>query len=152
VSRSRTILATALLALALVACAGPPAATPFQPTILAFQATTCDELATEFWGIGDPSFQSVIDGPDQIADERKSVLMARMQDLLVLSVTQQAREAGVIAECAMPGWLQRAERGFSDALRQKVGAAAYDGDPVITYDAWLLALNDQLIRAGMGKG
>ena len=40
------LLAAAILLLA--ACAGLPGATPFQPVIPAFQATTCDDLATEF--------------------------------------------------------------------------------------------------------
>lgn len=134
------------------ACAGPPAATPFRPTILAFQATTCDDLAREFGAIADPSLRSVIDGPDQIADERKSVLIKQMQILLAQSVTEQAREAGVIADCEMPGWLEEAEGGFTGDLRQRIGAAAYDGDPVIDYEAWLLELNNDLVALGMGKG
>ena len=134
------------------ACAGPPAATPFQPTILAFQATTCDDLAKEFAAIGDPSLRSVIDGPDKIAYEQKSVLVKRMQVLLAQSVTEQAREAGVIADCSMPAWLEAAEQGFTDDLRQRIGTAAYDGNPVIDYDAWLLELNNDLVALGMGKG
>lgn len=147
----RPLVAGLIALLAPTACARAPAATPFQPVILAFQGSTCDELAREFGAIGDPSFRFVIDGPDQIADERKSVLMAKMQALLVLAVTDQAREAGVIADCTMPEWLQRAERGFSDQLRQTIGAAAYDGNPVIQYNAWLGELNDLLIARGMGK-
>lgn len=134
------------------ACAGPPAATPFQPTILAFQATTCDDLANEFGAIADPSLRSVIDGPDQIADERKSVLIKHMQVLLAQSATEQAREAGVIANCEMPAWLNQAEDGFTDDLRQRIGTAAYDGNPVIDYEAWLLELNNDLVTLGMGKG
>jgi hypothetical protein len=133
-------------------CAGPPVATPFRPTILAFQATTCDDLAREFGAIADPSLRSVIDGPDQIADERKSVLIKKLQVLLAQSVTEQAREAGVIAECSMPAWLEAAERGFTDELRGSIGTAAYDENPVIDYDAWLLELNNDLVAAGMGKG
>ncbi len=147
--RSMAVLAIMLV---LGACAAPPPATPFQPVILAFQTSTCDDLATEFGAIGDPSLRSVIDGPDQIAGEAKSVLISKMQGLLVVAVAERAREARVIAECEMPDWLQRAEQGFSDALRRTIGGAAYDANPVITYDAWLLELNDQLIRAGMGKG
>jgi hypothetical protein len=136
----------------LAACNAAPAATPFRPIILAFQGTTCDELAAEFGAIGDPSLRSVVEGPKQIADEAMSVLVRRMQDVLVVAVTEQAREAGVIADCSMPEWLQRAERGFSDQLRQTIGGAAYDGSPVISYQAWLLELNDQLVGRGMGKG
>jgi hypothetical protein len=146
----RAFLAAALVLV--TACAGPPAATPFQPTILAFQAKTCDDLAKEFGAIADPSLRSVIDGPNQIADERKSVLVKRMQVLLAQSVTEQAREAGVIADCSMPAWLEAAERGFTHDLRGSIGAAAYDGDPVIDYDAWLLELNNDLVALGMGKG
>jgi hypothetical protein len=134
------------------ACAGPPAATPLRPTILAFQAKTCDDLATEFGAIADPSLRSVIDGPDQIADERKSVLIKRMQVLLAQSVTQQAREAGIVADCAMPAWLEAAERGFTDGLRRSIGTAVYDGNPVIDYEAWLLDLNNDLVALGMGQG
>ena len=143
------LLAASILMLA--ACAGLPDATPFQPVIPGFQATTCDDLATEFAAIGDPALRSVVDGPDQIADERKSVLLKRMQVLLVTAVTGQARESGVIAGCAMPDWLQHADGGFSDALRQTIGGAAYDGNPVIDYQQWLLELNDDLVTAGMGK-
>jgi hypothetical protein len=143
-------LAGALIAIG--ACSTAPAATPFRPTITAFQATTCDDLASEFAAIGDPAMRSVIDGPKQIADERQSVLVKKMEGLLVLAVTEQAREAGVIAQCSMPEWLQRAERGFSDELRQSIGSVAYDGNPVIDYQAWLLELNHDLVANGMGKG
>jgi hypothetical protein len=147
----RSVAAGAICILAFAACNVAPAATPFQPIILAFQGTTCDELAREFGAIGDPSLRSVVDGPKQIADEAMSVLVGKMQGLLVVAVTEQAGEAGVIAECSMPEWLQQAERGFSDQLRQTIGGAAYDGNPVISYQAWLLELNDQLVARGMGK-
>jgi hypothetical protein len=147
----RPILAALVVLVSLVACNAAPAATPFQPTILAFQGSTCDELAAEFGAIGDPSLRAVIDGPEQIADEAMSVLVRTMQGLLVAAVTDQAREAGVIADCTMPEWLQKAERGFTDQLRQTIGAAAYDGNPVISYPTWLLELNDELIARGMGK-
>lgn len=147
----RTIAAVAI-AVVLVACAAPPPATPFQPIILAFQSSTCADLATEFATIGDPSLRSVIDGPGRIADEATSVLVSKMQSLLVVAVAERAREAGVIAGCRMPDWLQLAEQGFSAELRRTIGGAAYDANPVISYDAWLLELNDQLVRAGMGKG
>jgi hypothetical protein len=140
-----------LCSLVLTACNAVPVATPFQPTILAFQGSTCDELAAEFGAIGDPSLRFVVDGPKQIADEAMSVLVQKMESLLIIAVTEQAREAGVIGDCTMPGWLQQAERGFSDHLRQTIGGAAYDGNPVISYQAWLLELNDQLIASGMGK-
>lgn len=150
--RMRPIAAALMALLSLIACNALPAATPFQPVIQAFQGTTCEELAAEFSAIGDPSLRSVVDGPGQIADEGKSVLVAKMQSLLVLAVTEQAREAGVIADCTMPEWLQQAERGFSDQLRQTIGAAAYDANPVIPYQTWLLELNDQLVGRGMGSG
>jgi hypothetical protein len=51
----------------------------------------------------------------------------------------------------MPTWLQRAERGFSNELRQTIGKAAYDGNPVIDYEAWLLEFNNDLLAAGMGR-
>ena len=148
----RQMLAACVAVASLAACAGQPAATRFAPTILAFQGSTCEQLAAEFAAVGDPSLRSVIDGPDQIADEDKSVLISTMQGLLVLAVTQRAREAGVIADCDMPDWLQRAETGFTDQLRTRIGAVAYDGNPVITYQAWLAELNDRLVQAGMGKG
>lgn len=141
-----------LLAMAVAACAGAPPATPFRAVILAFHASTCDDLAKEFAAIADPSMRAVIDGPDQIADDRKSVLVEKMESLLVAAVTARANEAGVIADCTMPDWLQQAEHGFSDRLRATIGAAAYDGNPVIDYQAWLLELSDDLVRAGMGKG
>ena len=149
---ARWVAGAAICLLAVAACSVAPAATPFRPIILSFQGTTCDELAREFGAIGDPSLRSVVDGPKQIADEAMSVLVGKMQGLLVVAVTEQAREAGVIADCSMPEWLQQAERGFSEELRQTIGGAAYDGSPVISYQAWLLELNDQLVASGMGKG
>ena len=103
-------------ALVLGGCARGPAATPFQPVIPAFQADTCDELAAEFATTADASMRAVIDGPDMIADEQKSVLIKRMQTLLAVAVTEQARKSGVVGTCAMPGWLQQAERGFSNRI------------------------------------
>ena len=112
----------ALLAsvLALSACTTGPAATPFQPVIPAFQASTCDDLATEFSTIADGAMRFVAEGPDAIAGERKSVMVKRMQTLLAVAVAEQARKSGVIGSCAMPGWLQQAERGFSNELRQSI--------------------------------
>ncbi len=150
-SAVRTVVVV-VAALALGACAGGPAATPFQPVIPAFQADTCDELAAEFATTADASMRAVIDGPDMIADEQKSVLIKRMQTLLAVAVTEQARKSGVVGTCAMPGWLQQAERGFSNELRQSIGKAAYDGNPVIDYQAWLLELSSDLRAAGMGQG
>ena len=145
-------LLVAVTLFAVTACGGvDPAATPFAPTILSFQATTCDDLAKEFGANADPALRSVIDGPDKIGDEQKSVLVKRMQVLLAQDVARQARESGVIGGCAMPGWLQDAEQGFSNELRQSIGKAAYDGNPVIDYQAWLLELNNDLVAAGMGK-
>jgi hypothetical protein len=148
----RQIGAALLVGLALIACNATPAATAFRPVILAFRGSTCAELAAEFGAIADPSLRSVVEGPKQVADEAMSVLVGKMESLLVVAVTEQAREHGVIADCTMPEWLQQAERGFSDQLRQTIGAAAYDSNPVISYQAWLLELNDQLVRSGMGKG
>jgi hypothetical protein len=139
-------------AVVLGACAGGPVATPFQPVIPAFQADTCDELAREFATITDGAMRAVIEGPDMIADEQKSVLIKRMQTLLAVAVTEQARKSGVVGTCAMPGWLQQAEHGFSNELRESIGKAAYDGSPVIDYQAWLLELSSDLRAAGMGRG
>lgn len=138
--------------LAVAACGGlGPSVTPFAPTILSFRTTTCSDLAKEFGAIADPALRSVIDGPEKIADEQKSVLVKRMQVLLAQDVARQARASGVIGDCAMPAWLQEAEHGFSEQLRQSIGQAAYDGDPVIDYQAWLSELNNDLVAAGMGR-
>ena len=149
----QAVLAAALVAVLVAGCGGGlPGATPFQPVIPAFQSTTCDDLADELGRTADAGLLSVINGPDVIGDQAMSSLVASMQGLIAVAVAEHAREAGIIADCTMPGFLQRAERGFSDELRAGIGAHAYDGNPVIDYQAWLLEFSDQLVKAGMGRG
>lgn len=149
----QAVLAAALVGVLVAGCgAGLPGATPFQPVIPAFQATTCDELADELGRTVDAALLSVMNGPDVIANEQMSVRIAGMQRLLAVAVSEQAREAGVIADCTMPGFFERAERGFSDEFRADIGAHAYDGNPVIDYQAWLLEFSDLLVDSGMGRG
>jgi hypothetical protein len=146
----------AVLAAALVAACsgiGPLAsATPREVVVPAFTATTCDELAQELGRTADVELLSVINGPDQVDGEAKSVLVGNMQAFLAIGVTEHARELGIIADCAMPAFLEQAESGFSDELRAKIGSAAYDANPVIDYQQWLLEFSDQLVDRGMGRG
>jgi hypothetical protein len=47
------------------------------------------------------------------------------------------RELGIVQSCDMPEFLAAAEPQFSQRLRSGVGAALFDGDPVMTYQDWV---------------
>lgn len=80
------------------------------------------------------------------------MLLPRVMNGLALGARDRMATLGITADCTMPAFPQRAELGFSDELRSTIGAAAYDGNPVIDYQAWLLESSNMLVFLVVGEG
>lgn len=148
-------LGTGLLALALAGCGiGAPSAAPTPVTfqVPQFTGSTCDKIADQLGPVADAMLLEVVRGPDAVQGEGRSVLLRRSMNGLALGARDRMATLGITADCAMPGFLQRAELGFSDDLRTTIGGAAYDGNPVIDYQAWLLEFSNMLVFVGVGEG
>lgn len=150
-------LRTCLLALAvsLVGCGlGSLSAAPTPVTfeVPQFTGSTCDEIADQLGPVADAMLLEVVRGPEVVQGESRSVLLPRVMNGLALGARDRMATLGITADCAMPAFLQRAERGFSEELRSTIGGAAYDGNPVIDYQAWLLEFSNMLVFVGVGEG
>ncbi|MGK2849470.1 MAG: hypothetical protein ACSLFN_00935 [Candidatus Limnocylindrales bacterium] len=150
---------TGLLALALAllvsGCGiGSPSAAPTPVTfeVPQFIGSTCDEIADQLGPVAGAMLLAVIRGPEAVQGESRSVLLPRVMNGLALSARDRMATLGITADCTMPAFLQRAERGFSDELRSTIGAVDYDGNPVIDYQAWLLEFSNMLVFVGVGEG
>lgn len=140
--------------LAVAGCGGPPPlAGPTTVTfeVPQFKGGSCDEIADQMGPVADAMLLEVVRGPDVVGDEGKSVRLPRVLNGLALGARDRMVRLGIVAECTMPAFLQRAERGFSEELRSTIGAAAYDGNPIIDYQAWLLEFSNMLVFVGVGE-
>ena len=103
----------------------------------AYTGTTCADLAREWGDEVDRRLTAVIDGPAVVEGEAKS---AQQTSVLVLTSTRLSMymdRAGLLDSCDLPEFLPIAEGQFSDKLREGVGEIIYDGEPVVSYEAWL---------------
>lgn len=150
----RRLASLLALTLALAGCGlGFPSAAPTPVTFQVPQVSgsNCDEIADQLGPVADAMLLAVVQGPEAVQGEGRSVLLRRVMNGLALGARDRMDAVGITAECAMPGFLQRAELGFSDDLRSTIGSAAYDGNPVIDYQAWLLEFSDMLVFLVVGK-
>ena len=102
----------------------------------AFVGSTCEELAVEWGGILDRQVLALLHGPT----DPSQAISARLKQVIVILSTDmntRLRELGLADACDVPAFLAAAEPTFSAELREKVGGALFDGDPVATYDDWL---------------
>jgi hypothetical protein len=114
-----------------------------------FKGTTCDEIADEFGPAMDAAVLNVIHGPREVNGERQSVRLTSANIVVTTLATNRMIELGIIADCKMPDFLDRASRGFSDEMRSTVGSVVYDNDPPAGYDDWIEILSR--IMSGIGK-
>jgi len=151
--RLRTVLLGLAISLGGCGLASPSAApTPVTFEVPQFTGSTCDEIADQLGPVADMMLLAVVQGPEAVQGEARSVLLPRVMNGLALGARDRMDTLGITADCAMPGFLQRVEQGFSDELRSTIGAAAYDSNPVIDYQAWLLEFSNMLVFVGVGEG
>ena len=70
-----------------------------------FVRSTCQDLAREWAGVLDPALVAILDGPDAVADQSRSVLLK--QALVITSVDMQVRltELGLLESCDSPEFI-----------------------------------------------
>ena len=151
---ARSVASLLALAWVLAGCGiGLPSAAPTPVTfqVPQFTGSTCDEIADQLGPVADAMLVAVVQGPEAVQGEARSVLQPRVMNGLALGARDRMATLGITADCTMPAFLQRAERGFSEELRATIGTAAYDGNPVIDYQAWLLEFSNMLVFVGVGE-
>lgn len=97
-----------------------------------FTSSTCRDLAVEWARVFDRAVVAVLDGPPD-AENGQSVLLRRALVIVTVDLNTRLRELDLRPGCDMPGFLAAAEPEFSARLREGVGAALFDGNPVMTY-------------------
>lgn len=102
-----------------------------------FVSSTCEDLAREWAGVLDTALVAILDGPDAVANQGRSVLIR--QALVITTIDMQTRltEIGLKETCDSPEFMAAAEPRFSDRLRAGAGGALYEGNPPATYSEWL---------------
>ena len=114
-----------------------------------FTGSTCDEIADEFGPAMDAAVLKVIHGPQNVNGERRSVRLTSANIVITTLATDRMIELGIIDDCEMPDFLDRASQGFSPELKASVGSIVYDNDPPATYNDWVEILT--YIMGAIGK-
>jgi hypothetical protein len=102
-----------------------------------YTGSTCAELAVEWAAVVDKAIVAVLDGPDAVDGSRRSARLRQAIGIATVDMMPRMRELGIVQSCDMPEFLAAAEPQFSQRLRSGVGAALFDGDPVMTYQDWV---------------
>ena len=104
-----------------------------------FVSSTCEDLAREWAGVLDSALVAILDGPEAVEMQSRSVLFK--QALVITTIDMQTRltEIGLLETCDLPEFMAAAEPLFSDRLRADAGGALYGGggNPPSTYAEWL---------------
>jgi hypothetical protein len=155
--RLSVLLATVLLA---ASCAATPATAPMATQRVcngisadmggctsprhSFTANTCVDLAKEWAAVLDPALVAILNGPSAVGDDARSVLLQRALAIATVDMNARLRSLNLQDGCDTPEFLAAAEPMFSTRLREGIGAALFDGDPVSTYEDWLSDVRRQL--------
>ena len=101
-----------------------------------FTASTCKDLAKEWAGVLDAAVVAVIDGPEEVAQQARSVRLRQALVITTADMNTRLQQLDLQADCDLPEFMEAAEPVFSAKLRAGVGAALFDGGPE-TYEDWL---------------
>ncbi len=102
-----------------------------------FTGTTCEDLAKEWATVLDGAVMKVLDGPEAVDGQARSVLLRQALVLTTADLNIQLQALNLQAACDVPEFMAAAEPVFSGPLRARVGDSLFDGDPPMTYDDWL---------------
>ena len=103
-----------------------------------FAATTCADVAREWAVVLDKAVIAVLDGPADVGGEARSVRLKRAQVIVSSDMNNHLRRLGIRDRCDVPEFMAAAEPLFSQGLRARIGTAMFDGNPVMTYQDWLV--------------
>ncbi len=104
-----------------------------------FLSSTCQDLAREWAGILDPALVAILDGPEAVEMNSRSVLFKRTLVITTIDMQTRLTELELLETCDLPEFMAAAEPLFSDRLRADAGGALYGGggNPPATYAEWL---------------
>jgi hypothetical protein len=102
-----------------------------------FIASTCENLASEWARVLDLAVVAVLDGPDSVAEQGRSVRLRQVLVITTADMNTRLQELDLKADCDLPEFIAVAEPLFSAKLRAGVGGALFDGNPAATYEDWL---------------
>jgi len=114
-----------------------------------FAAVTCDSLAAEFGTAIDGEMLEIINGPSSAAGESRSIRIQHRAVVITTGLTDRMIGLGILQQCTMPAFLDRAAATFSADLRSRIGSVLYDGSPPATYADFIDRLGR--IMSGIGK-
>ena len=114
-----------------------------------FAATTCDTLAEEFGSEIDRAMLEILNGPENVAGEARSIRILHRGIVITAALTDRMIALGIIERCTMPAFLDQAATAFSADMKAGIGAVLNDGSPPATYADFLDRLGR--IMSGIGK-
>ena len=114
-----------------------------------FGATTCDALAAEFGREIDRAMLEILNGPESVAGEGRSVQISHRGIVITAALLDRMIALGILERCTMPAFLDRAATAFSADMKARIGAVLNDGSPPATYEDFLDRLGR--IMSGIGK-
>jgi len=114
-----------------------------------FAAMTCDALAAEFGSEIDRAMLEILNGPENVAEEARSIRIQHRGIVITRALTDRMIALGILQRCTMPAFLDQAASAFSADMKARIGAAVNDGSPPATYGEFLERLGR--IMSGIGK-
>ena len=102
-----------------------------------FTGSTCHDLAVEWATVLDTAVLQVLDGPANANGGARSVRLRQALVITTADLNTRLQALNLEADCDMPEFMSAAEPAFSVAVRERVGASLFDGNPVATYPDWL---------------
>ena len=114
-----------------------------------FEATTCDTLAAEFGSEVDRAMLEIVNGPESVAREARSIRILHRGIVITTALTDRMTALGILQTCTMPAFLDEAATAFSADMKARIGAVLNDGSPPATYEEFRERLGR--IMSGIGK-
>jgi len=99
-----------------------------------YVGTTCEALGPEWGKHVNDRLLEIIDGPVVVDGARKSSRIQAFQLLATVRLARHLDEIGRLGECSTAEILSGADGELSAELRDRIGGALYDGEPVATWE------------------
>jgi hypothetical protein len=107
-----------------------------------FDGTTCSEVGKEWGQVVDGSALAVIDGPAVADGQQRSARIGNELALAFVTAAGRLEQLGLVGKCNAADFLAAAQAEFIQDLKDRVGGALYDGEPVATYDQFLAVVQN----------
>ena len=101
-----------------------------------FTGKDCDAVAREWGRLVEAGVVAIVSGPEAVDGEARSVRLKQLVVLMSVLAGRHLDDIGVREQCEAERFLGVAEKEFSDEVRDQVGSAMFDGEPVVPYQEW----------------